>query len=182
MRTFGLFSTIHPLESWLVTSIVVFTVIFLIYGTLLPWKKNEPINSINRTNQTKANMSKTTPPLHTLRAILRHLKKQCPSSSTTSTSQASSTTSSSAAVNHSENLKSYLLSQYKQYKHLPPNAPESLHRRKLALNYSYLVSDLTERQTLYELDASAETLLSGQERSRRAAARSGLQLPETYQG
>ena len=86
----------------------------------------------------KSKMSKTTPPIHSLPAMLGRHKRQCSSSSTASLTTTSSTTLSSqvSAAVSSENL-------YLNPKHLSPNSPKSLH--ELALNYSLLVPDLTER-------------------------------------
>ena len=114
-------------------------------------------------------MDKTKPPLHVYRSILRHLQQNCPSSSISPSSSLQSS------------LKCEIIKQYKQYQHLPPTSPMSIHQRKLAYDYYNLVADLNERQKLYDLDASAENQLGGKEMSRRAAARAGLQLPETYE-
>ena len=114
-------------------------------------------------------MEKTKPPLHVYRSILRHLQQKCPSSSF------------SPQSSKHLSLKCEVIKQYKQYQHLPPTSPTSIFQRKLAYDYSNLVADLKERQTLYDLDASAENQLGGKEMSRRAAARAGLQLPEIYE-
>jgi len=113
-------------------------------------------------------MSTSPAPLHTLRSIIRHLKNKCPSSAQSPSPNV-------------ESLKTQVLQQYRLHQNLSPTSPEALHQRTLASHYSKLTNNLSERQILYELDASAETQLSGKEMSRRAAARAGLQLPETYQ-
>ena len=48
----------------------------------------------------------------------------------------------------------------------------------MAQSYGTLLKDLKERERLYRLDTGAENQLTPKEMSRRAAARSGLLLPE----
>lgn len=48
----------------------------------------------------------------------------------------------------------------------------------MAQSYATLLVDLKERERLYRLDTGAENQLTPKEMSRRAAARSGLLLPE----
>jgi hypothetical protein len=50
----------------------------------------------------------------------------------------------------------------------------------MAFNYYQMQRDLKERALLYEMDTGAEVVLTPREMSRRAAARSGLQMPEEY--
>ena len=73
----------------------------------------------------------------------------------------------------------YLVSKYR----LPSMAttnPQKLERlKKLAADYHKLLCDVADRSRLHKLDTGAEEQLSPMELSRRAAARAGLQLPET---
>ena len=50
--------------------------------------------------------------------------------------------------------------------------------RKIAYDYMKLKDDISERDRLYKIDTGAEVQLSPRELSRRAAARTGLQLPQ----
>ena len=119
----------------------------------------------------------TTPPIHVLRGILRHLKKSCPSSNTPETVAA-------AVGNHGSegSIQQYVLSQYREAKEqsLTPGSPVALQRRRLAYDYYQLISNLTERGRLHGLDGGAEKKLSPKEFTRRAAARAGFMIPETY--
>ena len=54
--------------------------------------------------------------------------------------------------------------------------------RAMTVQYHNLKLDLQERDRLYKLDTGAEVQLSAKEMSRRAAARAGLQLPESQEG
>jgi CMP-2-keto-3-deoxyoctulosonic acid synthetase len=102
-----------------------------------------------------------TPPLHVLRGILRRLQVE----------------------NHlgtkggRDATRAHVLSQYRQNKTL--SAPEQIEQlRKMAYDYLKLKDDLAERERLYKIDTGAEVQLSPKELSRRAAARTGLQLPQ----
>jgi hypothetical protein len=53
---------------------------------------------------------------------------------------------------------------------------------KLGENYAKLLEDLKERERLLRLDTGVENKLSPKEMSRRAAARSGLLLPDVNSG
>ena len=130
-----------------------------------------------------------TPPLHVLRGILRLIKSPAPMSRPSSSSgesgraaaaaaaqsQSPSTASESAPAEQSA-LRRRVISQYRQNMDLPPR--EARVQRNLAHDYWILKKDLAERARLHELDAGAEEKLTPMEMSRRAAARSGLQLPE----
>lgn len=104
-------------------------------------------------------MSNTTaihsmPTKHIVRGILRHLKK------------------SSSPTSH-EMLKTYVLGQFRQ-------GSDDVNSKQLAYDYWKLLSDLTERKRLHELDGGAENKLSPRELSRRSAAKAGLLLPEQF--
>jgi len=114
----------------------------------------------------------TTPPIHVLRGILRHIKKTAPSSSTTAAATSSSQSSSNSGNELS--LSEHVISQYRQSISAVAAAPNL---RKVAYDYLNLKKDLTERARLHELDSGADVKLSPRELSRRAAARAGLQLP-----
>lgn len=107
----------------------------------------------------------TTPPLHVLRGILRHLKK------------APSTSVQLKATNPNEpTIQQQIISQYRAAITLPLEQSNALHA--MAYDYLTLQTDLAERARLHELDAGAEEKLTPKELSRRAAARAGLQLPK----
>lgn len=122
----------------------------------------------------------TTPPLHVLRGILRHMKKTVALQTTNGAAATTATASSPQSTNNSSNnelsLRQHVISQYKQSITASPQQAE--HLRKIAYDYLNLKNDLAERGRLHELDAGADTQLSGMELSRRAAARAGLQLPK----
>lgn len=115
----------------------------------------------------------TTPPIHILRGILRHIKKTAPSSSTAAAATSSSQSSSSG---NELSLSQHVISQYRQSISATPQ--QAQHLRKVAYDYLNLKKDLTERGRLHELDSGADVKLSPRELSRRAAARAGLQLPK----
>lgn len=70
-----------------------------------------------------------------------------------------------------------MLSQYRQNKTV--SSPELMEQlRKIAYDYMKLKDDISERDRLYKIDTGAEVQLSPRELSRRAAARTGLQLPQ----
>lgn len=122
----------------------------------------------------------TTPPLHVLRGILRHMKKtvalQTTNGAAANTATASSPQSTNSSSSNELSLRQHVISQYKQSITASPQQAENL--RKIAYDYLNLKNDLAERGRLHELDAGAEDKLSGLELSRRAAARAGLQLPK----
>ena len=102
-----------------------------------------------------------TPPLHVLRGILRRLRVE----------------------NHlgtpggRDATRAHVLSQYRQNKTV--SSPELMEQlRKIAYDYMKLKDDISERDRLYKIDTGAEVQLSPRELSRRAAARTGLQLPQ----
>ena len=122
----------------------------------------------------------STPPLHVLRGILRHIKSM--PSLPTSAASASAVTGTAGTAGTSQRtpseltLRQHILSRYRQSKSLPPQKAAVL--RSIAYDYYNLKNDLVERGRLHELDAGAEEKLSPKELSRRAAARAGLQLPK----
>jgi hypothetical protein len=104
----------------------------------------------------------TTPPLHVLRGILRHLKVKAEIAKSITTPPATMT---------------YVLNQYRASRSI--SSPEKLAElRYFAYDYYQLQKDLQERARLYEMDAGADVKLTPKELSRRAAARAGLQLPK----
>jgi hypothetical protein len=105
----------------------------------------------------------TTPPLHVLRGILRHIRSVSKQAKTN--------------VTGPNPLGKHVLRQYRSSQHVGQD--EGSHLRKVAYDYFVLKRDLVERAKLHELDGGAEIKLSPRELSRRAAARAGLQLPET---
>ena len=106
--------------------------------------------------------SKTTPPIHVLRGILRLLKVKAEIAQSNTTMPAT---------------QRYILDQYRANKLI--ESPDKVQQlRQLAFDYYSLQKDIEERGRLYELDAGAEEKLTPKELSRRAAARAGLQLPE----
>ena len=123
-----------------------------------------------------SNYSKV-PPIHVLRGILRHLKQSYPSSSTPGTVAATVGSHGSEGSIHQ-----YVLSEYRNAmeQSLRPDSPIALQRRRLAFDYFQLLSNLSERGRLYGLDGGAESKLSPKEFTRRAAARAGLVVPDTY--
>ena len=120
-------------------------------------------------------MSNSTKPIHVLRSLLRQVRPGRPLQDavpTTTTSSSSSTTTTTTTT-----TQAFILQQYRANQGV--ECPEKVSRlRQLAFDFLTLRQDIQERERLYELDASAETLLSPQEMSRRAAARAGLALPE----
>ena len=116
-------------------------------------------------------MSASTKPLHVLRGILRHLGRELPEDIAKKQAPA---LISGANTSSSIPTRSFLLQQYR----VSRDATETSQLRQLAANFLALQKDLKERDRLYELDGSAETLLTPKEMSRRAAARAGLQLPD----
>lgn len=120
----------------------------------------------------------TTPPLHILRGILRKIKHSQHYSNNLLHSSAPATT-----IGHSgdttKNLKNHILEQYRLARTASPQ--KAFFLRKMAYDFHTLQKDLTERARLYELDSGAEKVLTPKELSKRAAARSGLQLPKLYE-
>mmetsp|Transcript_22641 Transcript_22641/g.34196 ORF Transcript_22641/g.34196 Transcript_22641/m.34196 type:complete len:125 (-) Transcript_22641:1031-1405(-) len=116
----------------------------------------------------------STPPIHVLRGILRHIKKTAPSSSTAAAATSQSNSSSELS------LHQHVISQYRQSISATPQ--QAQHLRKVAYDYLNLKKDLVERGRLHELDSGADMKLSPRELSRRAAARAGLQLPVMDEG
>ena len=117
----------------------------------------------------------TTPPLHVLRGILRHLKSSSSSNATSSTVQ-SATPNAAATLNDQPTLQQHIISQYRQSKSLPPHKAKI--QRQIAYDYYILKQDLVERGRLHDLDQGADEKLSPHELTRRSAARAGLQLPK----
>jgi len=68
------------------------------------------------------------------------------------------------------------MNQYKSSKSVSPE--QGTHLRKLAYDYQSLVKAISERGRLYELDGGAESKLTPKEMSRRAAAKTGLAMPD----
>lgn len=123
----------------------------------------------------------STPPIHVLRAILRHAKASptqrvlLSKANKLATSVTGASDGGSTAGNVSLGLREHVLEQYRMNMSVPPKKQEAL--RKLAYDYLVLKNDLTERAVLHELDGGAEVKLSPAEMTRRSAARAGFQLP-----
>ncbi len=109
----------------------------------------------------------TTSPLHVFRGLLRKIKH--------SQNHFVRPTSGGDA---SKSLKDHIIEQYRTAKSSSPEKIQVL--RKVAYDYYTLQKDLAERARLYELDSGAEKILTPKELSKRAATRSGLQLPKLY--
>ena len=118
----------------------------------------------------------TTPPIHVLRGILRHIKKATPSSS----AEAATTSQLNNNSGNEMSLHQHVLSQYR--KSISATPAQAQHLRKIAYDYLNLKKYLTERGRLHELDSGADMKLTPKELSRRAAARAGLQLPKLDEG
>ena len=103
--------------------------------------------------------SSTRPPRHVLRGLLRRLQ----------TPPLPAKLSAKQQHRRLNPAQQYVLEQYRG----------GGSATALSSNYLQLLQDLHERATLYQLDTGAEQVLSPAESSRRAAARAGLQLPET---
>lgn len=68
--------------------------------------------------------------------------------------------------------------QLQQQEHEQEQPSSSAQMRVVAESYAKLIEDLKERERLLRLDTGVENQLTPKEMSRRAAARSGLLLPE----
>ena len=75
-------------------------------------------------------------------------------------------------------MRKFVLNQFREQQDMSQS--EQKQRKLMAYDYWKLVSDLSERKYLHELDGGAENKLSPREMSRRSAARAGLRLPEEY--
>jgi hypothetical protein len=117
----------------------------------------------------------TIPPEHVLRGILRYLKKSCPSCTTPSTVPLAH----GSTQKRDTSMRQYLLLQYRDTlaKSLTPDSSVAVQKRRLAYDYYLLLSNISERGRLFELDGGVETKLSPKEYTRRAAARAGLIVP-----
>jgi hypothetical protein len=120
------------------------------------------------------------PPTHVLRGIMRHLKKSCPSC----TAPVSATHVAQGSVNYDEqqvSIRRCLMSLYReasaQTMESKPSNKTAAHKRRMAHDYCMLLTNLSNRAKLYELDGGVETKLSPKEYTRRAAARAGLAVP-----
>jgi hypothetical protein len=115
-------------------------------------------------------MPPKTPPLHVLRGILR-LSKSPP------LSKELASKGPPADNNATNAMQRFVLDRYRQ--HQTETCPKTrVLLQDMSLNYLHMKQDLLERGRLYNLDTGAENQLSGTEMSRRAAARSGLQMPQ----
>lgn len=75
-------------------------------------------------------------------------------------------------------MRTFVLNQFREQQET--SLSEQHKRNQIAYDYWKLVSDLSERKILHNLDGGAENKLSPREMSRRSAARAGLSLPEEY--
>mmetsp|Transcript_15866 Transcript_15866/g.22597 ORF Transcript_15866/g.22597 Transcript_15866/m.22597 type:complete len:122 (-) Transcript_15866:80-445(-) len=109
--------------------------------------------------------------LNSIRSILRQLKSE--------TSLNPLTTSNGAdSIGNKFDISTNFMAQCKIEQKASPNRARLL--CKMVKDLDILNKELKERAGLYELDGGAENKLSPKELSRRAAARAGLELPETY--
>lgn len=130
----------------------------------------------------------STPPLHVLRGILRHIKSSPSHKALAAASPSTSLPASAAAEGGRTSgqdlsevtLRDYVLAEYRKNVSVPPQ--RGLMLRRIAYDYLVLKDDLTERARLHELDGGADTKLSPAELTRRAAARAGLQVPKLDPG
>ena len=107
--------------------------------------------------------SKTIPPLHVLRGILRRLKVKTDLVDNTKLP--------------TNPTRSFVINQYRISQN--ETSTEKVDElRKFAYDYYTLREEIAERSRLHTLDTGAELQLSPKELSRRAAARAGLQLPD----
>ena len=129
----------------------------------------------------------STPPLHVLRGILRHVKSSpshkalAAAASSPTTTQTQTDGGKTSGQDMSEvTLRDYVLAEYRKNMSVPPQREVML--RRIAYDYLVLKDDLTERARLHELDGGADTKLSPAELTKRAAARAGLQVPKLDPG
>ena len=113
-------------------------------------------------------MTTKTPPKHVLRGLLRRLKT--PQLSPELLARREQAAGPPQRLNPSQ---AFVM------EHFRGASKNDNAKLQLAQNYQRLLDDLAERARLYELDSGAEQVLTPAEQSRRAAARAGLQLPET---
>jgi hypothetical protein len=123
-------------------------------------------------------MPPKTPPLHVLRGILRLSKSPpLPKELASKGAPAAAVATSSTSNNATNAIQRFVLDRYRQ--HQSETCPKTRALlQDMSLNYFHMKQDLVERGRLYNLDTGAENQLSGTEMSRRAAARSGLQMPK----
>ena len=126
----------------------------------------------------------STPPLHVLRGILRHVKSSPSHKALEAASAGGSSTDAEAKSSGQDmsevSLREHILGEYRKNMSVPPQREVFL--RKIAYDYLVLKDDLTERARLHELDGGADTKLTPAELTRRAAARAGLQVPKLDPG
>lgn len=125
------------------------------------------------------NKFSSVPPTHVLRGIMRHFKKSCPSC--TAPGSTTKVTQGCEYPDKQVTIRRYLISLYRETSaqtmasKLPLKA--SVHKRRMAHEYCMLLTNLSNRAKLFELDGGAETKLTPKEYTRRAAARAGLIVP-----
>lgn len=115
-------------------------------------------------------------PRHVLRSLLRLVKT--PALPTELMQKQSAT-----QAQHCNNVRRLVLEEFRNSKTNQTNANDESNKTndtKLMFRYQELLQNLQERQRLFDLDQGAEERFSPKELSRRAAARAGLQLPESY--
>ena len=79
----------------------------------------------------------------------------------------------------SSTTRQFVLQKARQLQQQEQEQPSSsAQMRVVAETYAKLIEDLKERERLLRLDTGVENQLTPKEMSRRAAARSGLLLPE----
>jgi hypothetical protein len=127
--------------------------------------------------------TRATTPLHVSRGLFRLLKTPYLSEQLlTKYNAKQATTAKVAAVSNkqiSNSTTAFLMNQYRKHQSLAGSDAEA--QRKLALDTYRLRRDLAEREFLHSMDTGAEEVLTPKEMSRRAAARAGLYMPESYE-
>jgi hypothetical protein len=72
----------------------------------------------------------------------------------------------------------HLIAQYRAHAEIEMTSTQAEQLRQQAFDFYRLRRDLAERTRLLAMDTGADQILSPREMSRRAAARTGLQLPK----
>ena len=86
-------------------------------------------------------------------------------------------------ADHNNNIRSLVVQEFRSRAVLQKDTANSAKKTAvLAARYHELLENLRKRQELYDLDRGAEEQFTPRELSRRAAARAGLQLPDTSGG
>jgi hypothetical protein len=122
-----------------------------------------------------SSVAASTPPLHVLRGLLRRLRTPPLAKDLASSKKHAAT----QQIHRISPTATFILEQYRaSATETDPTIQQKL--RKMAVDAARLSESLKERKRLYDMDAGAEVQLTGQELTRRAAARAGL-LPPTLE-